>query len=533
MNDPPNNLQGDLGGGLNPPVDVANYVTVMSQNDNFVDKSGMDTDGSVATDSSEKSSRKRRRICKSCRIRKRSKNGHAQNELGITDCSCNPQETVLENSHIIDHQKTSHLQSNSQMTQLNPSQATFEPVGRKEYIHTDVSPYIIHVQRIIDSPNNGTVLHPITFGNFMKRGGFKNIITGSIKRIGRNKCAVAFSTFIDANDFLNSNLLSINRFKAFIPTFNVTRMGIVRGVPSEWSLEEIEANISTPIGCGKIIKLRRLNYKVQINGSPVWKPSESIVITFDGQVLPKRVFMCYNALNVDTYVYPTIQCFRCCRYGHTKLQCRAAEPRCFKCGQNHSAESCSIAEDCASCINCSGFHFAINKACPEFKRQRDIKNTMAHSCISYLEASKLHPSSSLSYADKVVSGSKISQSDSKSAYFHTNDNANNSPRTISYKKTVFKKPRSPPTSASGYDRAAHNAIINESSSPSLRNGCALQNKPEQKEDHEQIMDLINSLIKMLQNKKYIKPNNADLICKLLTDKNDYGFDYSMERQVSN
>lgn len=525
MNDPPNNLQGDLGGGLNPPEDVANYVTIMSRNDNVVDKSGMDTDGSVATDSSEKSSRKRRRICKTCKIRKRSRKGHGQNELSITDCNCNPQETFLENTH--GNQVSPQLESQSK-----PSQASFEPVGRKEYIHTDVSPYLIHVQRITDLPNSGTVLHPIAFGNFMKRGGFKNIINGSIKRIGRNKCVVAFSTFCDANDFLKSNLLSTNGFKAFIPTFNVTRMGMVRGVPSEWSFDEIETNISTPIGCGKVIKIRRLNYKVQINGSPVWKPSESIVITFDGQILPKRIFMCYNALNVDIYVYPTIQCFRCCRYGHTKLQCRAAEPRCFKCGQNHSAESCSIEEDGASCINCSGFHFAINKACPEFKRQRDIKNTMAHSCISYLEASKLHPSSSMSYADKVVSGSKISQLDSKSAYFHTNDNVNNGPRTTSYKKTVFKKPRSPPKSASGYDRAAHNALINEFSLPSPSNGCALQNKPEQKEDHEQIMDLINSLIKMLQNKKYIKPNNADLICKLLTDKNDNGFDYSMERQVS-
>lgn len=67
----------------------------------------------------------------------------------------------------------------------------------------------------------------------------------------------------------------------------------------------------------------------------------------------------------------------------------------------------------------------------------------------------------MSYADKVVSGSNISQSDSKSTYFHTNDNVNNGPRTTSYKNTAFKKPRSLPKSASGYDRAAHNALINE------------------------------------------------------------------------
>ncbi|XP_049870298.1 von Willebrand factor D and EGF domain-containing protein-like [Pectinophora gossypiella] len=51
-----------------------------------------------------------------------------------------------------------------------------------------------------------------------------------------------------------SEKLALNRFKAFIPTFNVTRMGLVRGVPSDWSLEEVKENISTPIGCGNILK---------------------------------------------------------------------------------------------------------------------------------------------------------------------------------------------------------------------------------------------------------------------------------------
>lgn len=558
MNDPPIQNVGGLGDCLNPP-EVANFVTIPSQNECFHDISGMETDRSTATDSSEKSSRKRRKIiCKSCNKRKRSRKGHGQNTLvldGNTDCVCNPPQSFVENFNTGLSQGT-HIQTNATLTshssqklispntqeqlltgtttlQSSPNQqASFEPIGRKEYIQSDVSPYLVHVQRETDTLNSGTTLHPIAFGNFLKRGGFKNIIPGSVKRIGRNKCTVAFSTCSDANEFLKSNTLSLNKFKAFIPTFNVTRIGIVRGVPAEWSLEEVQENITTPIGCGKVIKIRRLNYKVQVNGSPVWKPSESIVITFDGQILPKKIYMCYNALNVNIYVYPTIQCFRCCRYGHTKMQCRAAESRCFKCGQNHTAETCNIEEDCASCIMCSGFHFATSKACPEFKRQHDIKVTMAHSCISYIEASKLHPSSSMSYADKVISNTKNVQSETpKTSYFHPNDSVVS--KTTSYKKSVFKKPHVPAKSVPGYDRAAHNAIIHEFSLPDPSNGCALQPRSQQEDDHEQIMDLINSLIKMLQKKNFLKPNNAEMICKLLTvDKSNNGYDSSVEQQIS-
>ncbi|CAF4764241.1 unnamed protein product [Pieris macdunnoughi] len=46
-------------------------------------------------------------------------------------------------------------------------------------------------------------------------------------------------------------------------------MGLVRGIPTEWSLEDIMEITNVPAGCGEILKLRRLNYKV-INNTPTW-----------------------------------------------------------------------------------------------------------------------------------------------------------------------------------------------------------------------------------------------------------------------
>lgn len=74
-------------------------------------------------------------------------------------------------------------------------------------------------------------------------------------------------------------------------------------------------------------------------GATVWKPSQTVVITLDGQCLPSRVSMCYNSLQVSAHNFPTIQCYLCCRFGHTKDKCRSA-PRCFRCGNNHGGDAC-------------------------------------------------------------------------------------------------------------------------------------------------------------------------------------------------
>lgn len=545
MNEPPDINGGDLGSDLNPPV--GSYVCISNKNDGT--GSEMDTDGSISK--TNEISRKRIRqnkICRHCnKPRKRSKrklNGDTEitdftceNECNCTSINEKPdlsQETFKSPStfNITSPHTVSQPQQASTDATSNPAPSTNESsspaaaqVGRREYVSSDSSPYLVHVQKITNAPNDGTILHPITFGNFLKKNNFKNIVSGSVKRIGRNRCAVSFSTYNDANDFVNNSQLALHKFKAFIPTFNVTRMGLIRGVPSDWSLEEIQQNMTTPIGCGEIIKIRRLNYKVNVNGTSTWKPSQSIVVTFDGQVLPKRVFMCYNSLPVEIYTYPTIQCYQCCRYGHTKSLCRSA-PRCYKCGQNHTAESCQIEEDAASCIMCSGFHYATSKTCPEFNRQKQIKTSMAHSCISYAEACQVHPPVSKSYADVLVS--------TPSQFSSHPQNSPSSPlgHTTSHKKTVFSKPRSPPKTVKGYDRAAHNALIKELQGPTPANGCAFaSNKSTEPESqHTEIIDIIMNLLNLLlQNKT--KPPNAAIINNVINKSTYDGYtNYPVEQQ---
>lgn len=214
--------------------------------------------------------------------------------------------------------------------------------------------------------------------------------------------------------------------------------------------------------------------------------------------------MCFNSLPVDLYIFPTIQCFNCCRFGHTKVQCRS-KPRCFRCGQEHTGESCKVDDDGIKCCLCSGSHIATSKVCPELKRQRDIKTYMAQNCVSYAEASKVFPPVSKSFSEILMTTNTDNVSISATQ-----------PQNNSYKKTVFIKPRTPPPRSKGYDQTAHSNIINEFSLPSHSNGCALQNK-ENKENSilqsessliEEIMNLLHILTESNTKSNTNTPNNV-------------------------
>lgn len=287
-------------------------------------------------------------------------------------------------------------------------------------------------------------------------------------------------------------------------------MGIVRGIPTDMTDEEVLANMKVPKGCGPILKMRRLNFKITLDGVPTWKPTQTVVLTFDGQVLPNRIFLCYCSFIVDVYTYPTIQCFNCCRFGHTKTQCRS-KPRCFKCCQDHTGDSCNVEEINAKCIHCEGMHFATSKACPELHRQKNIKKMMSEKCISYAECSKFFAQSKKSYADITSStpspsaprGEQPSQSTS-----------------TSYKKSVPRRPRSPPPQRVGYDREAYYNLISEDRSGSAPNGCALNNPSDILSNPQIITELIkllNLVASFFNNSAPSSPNQPNNVASMISN----------------
>ncbi|KAJ0169486.1 hypothetical protein K1T71_015073 [Dendrolimus kikuchii] len=268
-----------------------------------------------------------------------------------------------------------------------------------QYNEQDTGPFLVHVHRSQPHPKAGTTINKIQFGQILLNTKAGKIAKDGVKNVGRNRVSIQFLSPEDANIFVSNPVLSSLHFKAIIPTYNISRMGIVRDIPTDMSMEDLVKKIELPQGSGPILKARRLNRKLrQQDGRPEWSPSTTVVLTISGQRLPKYIYCCYSSLTVEPYLLPTIQCFSCCRFGHVRDKCRS-KPRCFKCGEAHTGNTCSVTPESAYCCLCTGFHYATDQNCPELNRQKQIKKKMSEDNISYSEASTLFPPVSRSYSE--------------------------------------------------------------------------------------------------------------------------------------
>lgn len=367
--------------------------------------------------------------------------------------------------------------------------------GPKCYTNDDKGPFIIHVSREVADPSAGTSIRAIQFGQFLHKNKISSIINDGVKNVGRNRISVEFSTFKSANDFLTNPILEMAKYKTNIPTYNVTRMGLTKGVPVDWSMNEFVESLVLPSGCGKVLKARRLNRKTINEGTVTWVPTLTVVLTFQGQVLPERIFSYHTSLPIEPYKLPTIMCLNCCRYGHTKTQCRS-KPRCFKCSQNHTGESCHVPIDKSTCLHCSGCHFATDKDCPEFSRQQSIKIVMSTDSISYIEASSRFPPSRRSYADiakEMFTPPTYVPSSPNKPNNPKHTSVPNSPSHQSYRETVVRSPRPRVPQPKGYDVKAHQAIVANISSSSS-NGCALNNNPDPIYPNKNLLESLSQIL---------------------------------------
>lgn len=382
----------------------------------------------------------------------------------------------------------------------------FDSDSKLDYNDLDKPPYIIHVTKF----NEGDSQEPLKilkFAQILFKNQVSGIVQGGIKSIGRNKASIEFESAQAANHFKNSNILKNNSFRANIPRFQITRMGVVKQVPTDWTLEELVNNLRCPNDSVRVIKARRLNKRSQKEGISKWVPSTTIVLTFLGQSLPERVFCYYTSLLVNMYELPVIQCRNCCRFGHVAKQCRS-KARCYKCSQPHRGDSCPVDESSSTCLLCSGNHMATYTSCPEHSRQKSIKLVMSQEHISYSDASARFPRARMPYADQARNPTTTQLTNLAPSF-----TSSPIPTRISQIKTTYRTPRPRPSPGKSYDTQAHREIVSTPSS-SQSNGCALS----QAQNFENSMVLLTRFFQSTINSvsDVYPPDSLDMIRQALS-----------------
>lgn len=202
---------------------------------------------------------------------------------------------------------------------------------------------------------------------------------------GKNRLEVEFSNYSAANNFVLNDELKNKGYNIYIPYNQVTCKGVIRQVDIEFNIDIIKNMMNSTI---KILDIRRLNRKIIVDDKKEYVPTGTLLITFEGIILPRHVSLYSLNFPVSIYIPPVTQCFACLLFGHTSNQCRGKQ-KCRNCGElkgeEESHEQCHI-----KCFFCNSTeHKSTSKTCPEYTRQVAIRRVMAFDNLSFYDANIL------------------------------------------------------------------------------------------------------------------------------------------------
>ncbi|GBO15260.1 hypothetical protein AVEN_146010-1 [Araneus ventricosus] len=114
--------------------------------------------------------------------------------------------------------------------------------------------------------------------------------------------------------------------------------------------------------------------------------TKHLVLTFNSPKLPQSIKAGYMKLVVKPYIPNPLRCFRCQRFGHSKVSCRGTLT-CGRCAeQGHDSQQCTSEEKCA---NCKGKHASYSRSCTIWQFEKEVIAVKVKQQVSYLEAKKI------------------------------------------------------------------------------------------------------------------------------------------------
>lgn len=405
-----------------------------------------------------------------------------------------------------DSELIAHIDNLSQQLKNPNTSTSFTPRISCKYSPDDKGPYCVIVESVQESVGN---LNPMNIGKLLHQTYYRaNTEIKNICRKGRKRVGVSFTSYDQANWFVEKHTFPKDKYNIYIPARMVACMGIVRDIGSE--IAEVDL-----ILCGRgqipeapVVRVRRFKRTVRDKeGTYQQILTGTCLITFQGTTLPKYLELFSIRTEVQLYIPPVIQCYKCLRYGHVKNQCRGSY-RCITCGGSHDSET-----DCTGtpkCVHCQAAHSSDDRSCREYTRQQKMREIMAVHNLSLYEAN---------VATKPQSGplpSEFPKTVSTFSFEPTRLN-NNNVRSFAAVARGSSKPapkNKERKRTQGYDRVAHERALNNYSPSFLKRPTSLEaqdnvnNKRIIKEVSNPLPQTSSKSISMAE-KNYTIPNDED------------------------
>ena len=114
-------------------------------------------------------------------------------------------------------------------------------------------------------------------------------------------------------------------------------------------------------------------------------PTKHIILTINSPKLPQSIKAGYLQCSIRPYIPNPLRCFKCQRFGHSKISCRGTLT-CGRCSAvGHDSQDCN---EKYSCVNCKGDHPSYSRNCQKWIKEKEIQTIRTKQNITYPEAKK-------------------------------------------------------------------------------------------------------------------------------------------------
>ncbi|XP_062549879.1 uncharacterized protein LOC134214535 [Armigeres subalbatus] len=174
------------------------------------------------------------------------------------------------------------------------------------------------------------------------------------------------------------------------PNLNKSKCVVSCFEAKDTSDQELKENLA-PQG---VTDFRRIKRRI---GHEQYENTASIILTFDGTVIPDHVDFGWLRCKTRPYYPAPMQCFCCWSFGHTRTRCKQPQSTCGNCSQDHPFDETNKCDNEPFCKRCNMHNHSLSsRKCPTYVEENTIQRIRIDMGISYHSAKKVFEQSNSS-----------------------------------------------------------------------------------------------------------------------------------------